>query len=114
MRISKLKDDAIADASSTPQRFRSITRDPDRRDAALRPAHLNWMVFIGDLLSRIEIANDAHGVFQILDSRRFLTHHSARAVAAADTAVHAAAGNTVQRRKQTSSHSGIADYWIRH
>src|SRR5215831_14950375 len=109
MRIGKLQNHAIANAAGTPQSLRAVSGYPDRRDSFVRPAHLNRVIFVDDLLSAVEIPNHADGVFQIFESRRFFTHDSARTVATSDAAIHAAAGDLIQRSEETCRDGGIAN-----
>ena len=113
IRIGELENDAVADAACATQGFRSVSGHPNGRHAAIGPRHLYRMIFVGDLFPAIEITNDLHGIFKSFQCRRLLTHDAARTVAAADTAVHSAAGDTIQRRQQARGDCGIPDDGIR-
>src|SRR2546428_379831 len=82
------------------------------RHAAIGPRHLYGMPFVGDLFPAIEITNDLDGFFKSLQCRWLFTHDTARAVATADTAVHSATGDAIQRCQQAPGHRGIADNGI--
>src|SRR5262249_10563576 len=64
MRICKLKDHAIPDPAGASQGLRSVARDPDWWNTAVRPTHLNRMPVVDDLLAAVEVANNADGLFE--------------------------------------------------
>src|SRR2546428_14136043 len=65
------------------------------------------MAFVRDLLSTVQSSNDLDGLLEIFQSRRPFPHDTARTVAATDSTVHSAAGDTIQRRKQAGGDCGI-------
>src|SRR5262249_52049997 len=114
MRICELQHDAVADLAGTAQCLGAVSGDPHRWYARIRPRHLYRMILINDLLPGSKIAHNLHRSFEVLQRRRLLAHHAARAVAAADAEIHAAAGNPVQCREQTGGHGWIAHHRIRY
>src|SRR5262249_35738246 len=111
--IGELKDDAVADTAGATQCFWSIACDPNRWDASVGPTHLDGMAVVYDLLAAIEIANNANRMFEIFQRCRFFPHNSARAIAAADAAIHTTTRNLIQCGEQTCGDSRITNDRIR-
>ena len=107
-----MQNDSVPNAARAPQGLRTVTGDPDRGNAGIRPGHLDRMAVIGDLLSGGEIANHTNRFLEVFQGCRLLPHDTARTIAPSDPTIHSSAGNPVERGEQAGGHSGITNHGV--
>src|SRR5882672_10006809 len=99
IRIGKLENYAVADATGGAQRFRAVAGDPDAGNFAVGPGKFRGDAFQIDSLASVQVAEDADKFLEVFESRGFFAEHAAGAVAAADAQFHAPGRGQVEGGK---------------
>src|SRR6266705_5355088 len=108
VRVGKLENDAVTDASGGAQGFRAVAGDPDARDFAIGPRKFCGNAIEVDGFAGVQVPEDADEFFKVFERGGFFPQHAAGAVAAADAQFHAPLRGQIEGGEQAGGDGDIA------
>ena len=108
VRVGKLENHAVADASGGAQGLGAVAGDPDAGNFAIGPGKLCGDAIEVDRFAGVQIAEDADELLEVFERGGFFPQHAAGAVAAPDAQFHAPLRGQIEGGEQAGGNGDIA------